>query len=236
MVTDEAYKDAYRRQLDLFNPAEHKDKDIAIIGVGGIGSLVAVELVKNGFNFIKIYDKDKVELHNVSNQFYKHSQIGMSKVEACKQNMMDFAPLPKELTVRAYDRFVDNKDKIQSEVVIFAVDSLEVRRELYKVIGGSHYLVDARFGGVFTQIFCADMSKTDERKDYEKSLNVNAAELPCTGRSVAFSGFAVAGFVGACVCWMLKGVEYPRFLYWDLLNMFGETNKYYFTPVKKVRQ
>jgi sulfur carrier protein ThiS adenylyltransferase len=56
--------------------------NIGIAGVGGIGSNVAVNLVRSGIASLKIVDFDRVEPSNLNRQFYFHDQIGRLKVEA----------------------------------------------------------------------------------------------------------------------------------------------------------
>lgn len=60
---------------------------IGIAGAGGIGSNVAVHLVRSGIESIKIIDFDKVEKSNLNRQFYFYDQIGMYKSEAVKLNL-----------------------------------------------------------------------------------------------------------------------------------------------------
>lgn len=233
-MSDE-YENLYRRQLDIFNPEKYTDTDIAIVGVGGIGSILAIALVKNGFEYFRLYDKDKVEEHNISNQFYRRDQEGMLKVEACAENMEMYAPMPNRLAISTHNRFIEKGDNLDADLLITAVDSMEARNDIFKAMRNVKYLIDARFGGIFMQIYCADFRKKEELELYKKTLTNVATPLACTGRAVAFCGFAVAGQVGAFACWMLSGQPYPTHYFWDMRNVIGETNKYLFSPreVKK---
>jgi len=60
---------------------------IGIAGVGGIGSNVAVNLVRSGVSCLKIVDFDRVEASNLNRQFYFHDQIGRLKVEMLAENL-----------------------------------------------------------------------------------------------------------------------------------------------------
>lgn len=60
---------------------------IGIAGAGGIGSNVAVHLVRYGFRSLKIVDFDRVEASNLNRQFYFHDQIGHLKVEMLARNL-----------------------------------------------------------------------------------------------------------------------------------------------------
>ena len=61
---------------------------IGIAGVGGIGSNVAVNLVRSGILNLKIADYDKIEESNLNRQFYFSDQIGRSKVDALEENLI----------------------------------------------------------------------------------------------------------------------------------------------------
>jgi sulfur carrier protein ThiS adenylyltransferase len=61
---------------------------VGIAGVGGIGSNVAVHLVRAGCTLLKLVDFDKVELSNLNRQFYFIDQIGGFKVDMLQENLM----------------------------------------------------------------------------------------------------------------------------------------------------
>ncbi len=61
---------------------------VGIAGVGGIGSNVAMHLVRSGFKSFTFIDFDRVETSNLNRQFYFENQIGELKVEALKTNLL----------------------------------------------------------------------------------------------------------------------------------------------------
>ncbi len=65
---------------------------IGIAGTGGIGSNVAVHLVRSGVRRLKIVDFDRVDETNLNRQFYFHDQIGRFKVDALAENLRRIAP------------------------------------------------------------------------------------------------------------------------------------------------
>ena len=79
----------YLRQEDLL-PDSMRGIGINIIGVGAVGSFAALALAKMGFKNIKVFDDDKVEEHNISNQFYKLADIGKLKVDALAGMIKEF--------------------------------------------------------------------------------------------------------------------------------------------------
>ena len=65
---------------------------IGIAGVGGIGSNVAVNLVRSGITWLRLIDMDLVDQSNLNRQFYFHDQIGRPKVEALRENLRRINP------------------------------------------------------------------------------------------------------------------------------------------------
>jgi len=65
---------------------------IGIAGTGGIGSNVAVCLIRSGVRRFKIVDFDRVDESNLGRQFYFHDQIGRFKVEVLAENLTRIAP------------------------------------------------------------------------------------------------------------------------------------------------
>ncbi|TDT71977.1 sulfur carrier protein ThiS adenylyltransferase [Hypnocyclicus thermotrophus] len=61
---------------------------IGIAGAGGLGSNVAMNLVRTGVLNLKIIDFDRIEESNLNRQFYFYDQIGITKVEALKENLI----------------------------------------------------------------------------------------------------------------------------------------------------
>ena len=55
---------------------------VAIAGLGGLGSNIAVSLARCGVGHILLVDFDKVDLSNINRQQYFYDQIGMYKTDA----------------------------------------------------------------------------------------------------------------------------------------------------------
>ncbi len=65
---------------------------IGIAGAGGIGSNVAMHLVRAGCGSLKLVDFDRVECSNLNRQFYFVDQIGKHKVEVLRENLLRISP------------------------------------------------------------------------------------------------------------------------------------------------
>ncbi|CAN8000465.1 unnamed protein product [Ixodes pacificus] len=60
---------------------------IAVVGVGGVGSVTAEMLTRCGIGKLILFDYDKVELANMNRLFFQPHQAGMSKVEAAAKTL-----------------------------------------------------------------------------------------------------------------------------------------------------
>jgi len=60
---------------------------VAICGLGGLGSNVAISLARAGIGSLVLIDFDKVDITNLNRQQYMVSQLGMYKTEAMKQTL-----------------------------------------------------------------------------------------------------------------------------------------------------
>ena len=65
---------------------------VAICGLGGLGSNIAIALARAGIGKLILIDFDKVDLSNLNRQQYFVSQIGMYKTDALKVNLQQIAP------------------------------------------------------------------------------------------------------------------------------------------------
>ena len=65
---------------------------VAICGLGGLGSNIAISLARAGVGKLILIDFDKVDVTNLHRQQYKASQIGRYKTEALSENLKEIAP------------------------------------------------------------------------------------------------------------------------------------------------
>ena len=65
---------------------------VAICGLGGLGSNIAVSLARAGIGKLILIDFDRVDITNLHRQQYKVSQIGMSKTDALRDNLLEVSP------------------------------------------------------------------------------------------------------------------------------------------------
>lgn len=80
---------------------------IGIAGAGGLGSNVAVNLVRTGVTSIKVVDFDEIEESNLNRQFYFKDQIGQAKVKALYENLKRINP---QLDIVAVNRKLEREN------------------------------------------------------------------------------------------------------------------------------
>ena len=65
---------------------------VAVCGLGGLGSNIAIALARAGVGKLILIDFDRVDITNLHRQQYKADQIGMYKTVALAENLGEIAP------------------------------------------------------------------------------------------------------------------------------------------------
>lgn len=76
-----------------------KSASVGIMGLGGLGSMVALALARIGVGHLLLVDYDVVEPSNLNRQNYYIDQVGMKKTEALKYNLSRVNPYLKLDTI-----------------------------------------------------------------------------------------------------------------------------------------
>jgi len=100
-----------------------KKARVAIAGLGGLGSNIAIMLARIGVGYLKLIDFDVVEPSNLNRQQYFIKQLGMKKTEAIKDILSDINPFIDVEVVDLYvteDNAVDLFDDV--DIVVEAFD------------------------------------------------------------------------------------------------------------------
>lgn len=107
-----------------------KNKNILLIGIGGVGSYALEALVRNGFINITIIDNDIIDITNLNRQLYTNQKnIGKIKVEEAKKRCLS---INKNINITSLNLYLDNSniDKILNnkyDYVIDACDSIDTK-------------------------------------------------------------------------------------------------------------
>lgn len=104
-----------------------KDKKIAIIGSGGLGSSLGYALSSSGIGEISIVDFDKVSLHNIHRQIlFDMDDIGKYKAEIFKTKLEKRYSGVK-IDTYVEDFFVWSKRELKFDLILDASDNLKTR-------------------------------------------------------------------------------------------------------------
>lgn len=117
-----------------------RNKAVAIVGVGGVGSVTADMLTRCGVGKLILFDYDKVELANMNRLFFTPDQAGFSKVKAAAETLTFINPdVTIEThnynitTVESFDKFLNtiSHGGLQAgqpvDLVLSCVDNFEAR-------------------------------------------------------------------------------------------------------------
>ncbi len=122
--------------LDVMRTIMH-DQVISIVGVGGLGSIVAEHLIHMGFHEINLIDPDALEMSNLNRvvgAYYEDAQQKLSKVDVVKRHVTKINP---KATVLAYKRDVHDKEMESvlalSDWIIVATDNHSSRRKVQEL-------------------------------------------------------------------------------------------------------
>ena len=104
---------------------------VAVCGLGGLGSNVAINLVRAGIKKLILVDFDCVDVTNLQRQQYKAFQVGVPKADALVENLKEITPY---VELEAYNEKIteDNVDKFvaNADVVCEAFDNPEAKSML----------------------------------------------------------------------------------------------------------
>lgn len=77
------------------NHRKIKNAHVAVAGLGGLGSNVAVMLARAGVGSLHLVDFDGVDGSNLNRQIYKMKHLGMPKTEALTEEIREINPYSK---------------------------------------------------------------------------------------------------------------------------------------------
>lgn len=123
-----------------------KKAKVCILGLGGLGSNVAILLARAGIGYLKLVDFDIVEASNLNRQQYRISHIGMKKTEAIRTIIKEINPF---VEVKTLDIKVDRENILSVvgdvEIIVEAFDRAETKAMAIEelLINGDKILVSA---------------------------------------------------------------------------------------------
>ncbi len=130
-ITEEAYYRALEKRHGKEFQKKLRQSKVAICGLGGLGSNIAIALARAGIGYLHLIDYDAVDLTNIHRQQYNLSQIGMKKTTALKENLLKINPFIT-ITVDPVMLNEHNVEEIlkKDEIICEAFDRAEAKAML----------------------------------------------------------------------------------------------------------
>lgn len=106
---------------------------VAVFGIGGVGGYAVEALARSGIGQLDLIDHDTVSVSNLNRQILAtHSTVGMLKVEAARQRILDIDP---DCVVRTYPVFytpetAEGFDFTQYDYIVDAIDTVTGKLQL----------------------------------------------------------------------------------------------------------
>lgn len=191
---------------------------INVIGAGGIGSPTVWLLAKMGIGSLEVWDGDKIEAHNLPNQFYRLEDFDEYKVLALQRIVEAFTGQKIKTHRRRY-----RATKL-SGLVVSAVDSMKVRQEIWQALKLNPNVpvyIDGRMGGEVFTVYTVKPHDPDDIRFYEANLFPDAEmeQGVCTARAIMYNTMTIAAIIASQIKKFLKGEEYNREIIFDLATL-----------------
>ena len=200
------------RHILYFNPELFKGR-IDVIGVGAVGSKIAIELAKLGLEDIHIWDADIVEGHNIANQAFYLADIGKPKVQATAEH----CKLASGTEVTQHNQFITDPVRL-GRVVFLAVDTMEHRKAIFENCLKNKFttdqVVELRMGEEELRVYGFNPNTRQEIIDWTDTLvdDEETVESACSAKTT----------VGATAT-MTAAFAVTRFMQWFNWVNSGQT-------------
>lgn len=200
------------RHLSVFSPHAFGSRRVDVIGAGATGSKVVLDLAKLGVENIHVWDFDRVEEHNVANQAFGLSDIGLLKVDA----LATIVKRDTGTSVTTHAERVDGSQKL-GDVVFLLTDTMASRKEIWekglKFKLGTQLLMETRMGADSGRVYALNPNRPGHIRAWEQTLYTDAeAETSACGASVTVG--PTAGIVAGLAVW--------QFIRWFAIEQGGE--------------
>lgn len=151
-------------------------KKIAVIGVGAIGSAIAMNLLQSGIEELHIVDNDYVDLENTSRSIYYAEDVGKKKIDAFKKRAGLKEPdfYPRIITHES----IDGLPHENVDISIFCIGDIyteyKLSREMREIGYEKNVFVfgqnDSTWGGIYFQ--------DDSKLGCQHCLMLHQQEMP----------------------------------------------------------
>ena len=166
---------------------------VLIIGLGGLGSPIAMYLAAAGVGHLILCDDDQVDLSNLQRQIIHHTHtIGMDKVQSAKDTLLQINP---EIEISCFNRRLDDCELTEqverANVVVDGSDNFSTRFLINRIcvktrtplVSGAAIKTEGQIS-VFNQTIdspCYHCLYQDNGKEMDTSCSENGILAPVVG-------------------------------------------------------
>ena len=217
----------YLRFSGLSWATEVQEKEITIIGLGGIGSNVALPLARLNPKKLFLIDPDVVEEVNLAGQAFFNNHVGMKKVDAVAEVLYSWAGYKKIVAIPT----LLTKGTDFGEITITGFDNMNARKIAFTNFMDSpaaKLLVDARMSVDTIQIFTLlkeDTEFLDIYRDKWLFSDAAAQTAPCSMKQTSYTGSILGGLVVNIIINYISSSfkAFPKQIMYNTNNMLYET-------------
>lgn len=217
----------YLRFSGLSWATEVQEKEITIIGLGGIGSNVALPLARLNPKKLFLIDPDVVEEVNLAGQAFFNNHVGMNKVDAVAEVLYSWAGYKKIVAIPT----LLTKGTDFGEITITGFDNMNARKIAFTNFMNSpaaKLLVDARMSVDTIQIFTLlkeDTEFLDIYRDKWLFSDTAAQTVPCSMKQTSYTGSILGGLVVNIIINYISSSfkSFPKQIMYNTNNMLYET-------------
>jgi molybdopterin/thiamine biosynthesis adenylyltransferase len=186
----------YLRQLKILDPANIGKKSITLVGAGATGSYVALALAQLGWGdslrgqgVLRVFDGDVIETHNLANQAYEISQIGMPKVIALRELIKRKCGFEIEAHNKMVNEETDSR-LIQSNYVFLLTDTMKSRTLIFdkhlQFSFKTDLVIETRMGLRDGRVYAFNPNSPDDKEEWRRTLYSDEdAETSACGASAS---------------------------------------------------
>lgn len=175
-------------------------KDIIVVGQGGIGSYLTYYLSRIGAT-LYTFDHDSFEVHNMSGQLVRNTDIDKNKAEAVKALIKELSP---DCEIETHGKYT--AESFTNDIVVCGLDDMDARlqaflnweAQLTPETEKESLFMDGRLLAEMYQIYTITGNNVKDRKRYrEEALftNKEAEEPICTFKQTSHAAGIIAGMM-----------------------------------------
>ena len=194
-----------------------EQKDIMIVGQGGIGSWLSLNLARIGHT-LYLVDDDHVDETNVTGgQMFTKGQIGLDKVAAVRDVCRIFGC--DNMIETLFTKF--NRNIGITKIVMTGLDNMKARREVFEAWKDTvnimdekqrneFLLVDGRLTIEMWEVFAIRGDDNEAIKKYEEEhlfADEEAVLLDCSTKQSTFAAMSIAGSMTSVLCNFLTNAK-----------------------------